>query len=263
MQLTLATCFTALAALASAYTPANTAQPPSGNPIGHPGLGELIPAGQTYTITWSPNNGDRVTLLLLRGPSTNVVPILTIAENIPNTGSYIWASVPSTLQPDVTGYGIQLIVEGTGAYQYSPQCGVKNDGYTGASTTTSSSIVTIVSASTSTSASSSSSASLSSKSSSGAVTASLTSSTTSRYVTYTPGPSAAGTGGNFSVPVISPSRSMSVPSTLQSTATKSATRSANATLPVPTAVSTGAAAQNLAVPAAAVLAVGLAGLFAF
>ena len=59
MQFTLATCFTALAALASAYTPANTAQPPSGNSIGHPELGELIPAGQTYTITWSPDNGGK------------------------------------------------------------------------------------------------------------------------------------------------------------------------------------------------------------
>jgi hypothetical protein len=60
MQFTLATCLTAFAALASAYTPANTAQPPSGNPIGHPELGELIPAGQSYTITWSPTSGGKL-----------------------------------------------------------------------------------------------------------------------------------------------------------------------------------------------------------
>jgi len=42
----------ALAASVSALTPANTANPPSGNPIGHPGLGELIPAGMPA----SPNN---------------------------------------------------------------------------------------------------------------------------------------------------------------------------------------------------------------
>lgn len=60
MHFTFATCLSALAALASAYTPANTAQPPSGNPIGHPELGELIPAGQTFTITWSPTTGGKL-----------------------------------------------------------------------------------------------------------------------------------------------------------------------------------------------------------
>jgi hypothetical protein len=42
-----------LAAVASAVTtPASG--PPSGNAIIHPGLNELIPAGTTYTITWTP-----------------------------------------------------------------------------------------------------------------------------------------------------------------------------------------------------------------
>lgn len=54
-----------------------------------------------------------------------MVPILTIADGIPNSGSYVWA-VPSDLQPDTSYYGIELIVEGTGEYQYSPQCGVSN-----------------------------------------------------------------------------------------------------------------------------------------
>ena len=62
MQFTISTFLAAVAALASAYTPANTAQPPSGNPIGHPEIGELIPAGQAYTITWTPDTGGKVKL---------------------------------------------------------------------------------------------------------------------------------------------------------------------------------------------------------
>jgi len=54
-----------------------------------------------------------------------VVPIDTIVEDTPNTGSYVWA--PSTsLQDDVTGYGIQLIDDATGQYQYTTQFGISN-----------------------------------------------------------------------------------------------------------------------------------------
>lgn len=61
MQFTIAACVTALAALACAQTPANTAQPPNGNAIGHPELGELIPAGESFTITWAPDTGGNET----------------------------------------------------------------------------------------------------------------------------------------------------------------------------------------------------------
>jgi Ser-Thr-rich glycosyl-phosphatidyl-inositol-anchored membrane family len=190
---------------------------------------------------------DRVTLLLLRGPSTNVVPILTIAENIPNTGSYVWPSVPTTLEADVTGYGIQLIVEGTGAYQYSPQCGVKNDAYMRSSSASSSAAttVTVISATTSSRASSTSSMALTSSSS-----------------IYSPVPSAAGTGGNFSVPVVSPSRTMSVPSTLQSTFANTVTRSASSTVAAPSATFTGGAAQLMA-NAGVLMVAGAVAVFAF
>jgi hypothetical protein len=191
---------------------------------------------------------DRVTLLLLRGPSTNVVPILTIAENIPNTGSYAWPSVPTTLEADVTGYGIQLIVEGTGAYQYSPQCGVKNDAYTSSVSSVSSSIPTTVTVISASSASSTSSMSLTSSASMSSV--------------YTPVSSAVGTGGNFSVPIISPSKTMSVPSTLQSTFANTVTRSASSTGAAPSATFTGGAA-HLAGNAAALIVAGVAAVFAF
>jgi Ser-Thr-rich glycosyl-phosphatidyl-inositol-anchored membrane family len=213
-----------------------------------------------------------VTLLLLRGPSTNVVPILTIAETIPNTGSYVWSSVPTDLEPDTTGYGIQLIVEGSGAYQYSPQCGVQNDGYTGSSSSSSS----IISMSSSTSVDHGSDYHTSSPPSTYTlVSASSASSTTSSmiYVTYKTAPSSpAGTGGaNFSVPVLTPTNSMSVPATLQPTGPANnatmTTRAASSTAAVPPAAATGGAAatNNVFVVNAVALALagGVAGVLAF
>lgn len=92
----------------SAYT-TPVGENPSGNPIYRP-LKEIVPAGQPFTITWEPTVGDTVTLVLLRGPPENVVPLSPIVENIPNSGSYSWT--PSTdLVPDTTRYGIQLIVD--------------------------------------------------------------------------------------------------------------------------------------------------------
>jgi len=119
--------FAATLAVASAYT--TPVGEPNGNPIYKPGLNEIVPAGQPYTITWTPTTQDTVTLLLLRGPSNNVVPLYPIVENIDNTGTYDWT--PSTdLQPDTTGYGIQLICDDTGAFQYSTQFGISNPDYT-------------------------------------------------------------------------------------------------------------------------------------
>lgn len=122
--------FTVLAAVAAsvsaAYTPPDYSQPPTGNPIYTPGLEEQVPAGEPYEITWGASTPGKVSLVLLRGPSNNVVPIATIAEAIDNTGSYTWT--PSTdLEGDVIGYGILIVVEGTGQYQYSTQFGIKND----------------------------------------------------------------------------------------------------------------------------------------
>jgi hypothetical protein len=112
------------AAVASAWvTPVGTT--PSGNSIIKPGLAEIVPAGKPYTITWDPTTAGPVTLLLLRGPSTNVKPLYAIAQHIPNSGTYSWT--PSTsLEADVTHYGIQLIDEKTGAFQYSTQFGISN-----------------------------------------------------------------------------------------------------------------------------------------
>ncbi|KAI4724837.1 hypothetical protein E4T49_07443 [Aureobasidium sp. EXF-10728] len=116
----------AFAPLASAYT---TPQgDPTGNAIYEPGLNSIVPVGKPFTITWEPDTKGKISLVLLHGPSTNVKPIQTIVESIDNTGSYDWT--PDThLAPNKTYYGIELIVEGTGQYQYSTQFGISNDNY--------------------------------------------------------------------------------------------------------------------------------------
>jgi hypothetical protein len=73
-----------------------------------------------------------VTLVLLKGPETNAVPDGVIIEKYPNTGTYSWT--PSAdLEPSKggTGYGIQLIVDETGQYQYTTQFGISNDNWSG------------------------------------------------------------------------------------------------------------------------------------
>lgn len=193
--------FLALAASVSALTPANTANPPSGNPIGHPGLDELIPAGQSFTITWTPTDpADKISLVLLRGPSTNAVANLTIADSIANTGSYVWP-VPDTLEPDTTHYGVQLIVEGTGAYQYSPQCGVANPTFSGTSTDDSG-------------VKSNAAGSPPSSSGTASGSAEATTTLTASAFSQATGLSGTGTAGNFSIPVLSPTKAITKPASL-------------------------------------------------
>ncbi|KAJ5122024.1 hypothetical protein N7526_008961 [Penicillium atrosanguineum] len=123
MRFSTATVFSALMAFAAAYTQPDYNKAPQGNPIYTPSLQEQVPKGAPFQITWDNNLGSKVSLVLLRGPSTNVVPLETIVENIDNTGSYTWTPSAS-LEVDTTHYGILLVVEGTGAYQWSTQFGI-------------------------------------------------------------------------------------------------------------------------------------------
>lgn len=86
-------------------------------------LTKIVPACKQFTITWEPTTPNTISLILLRGPSSNVVPISTIVTGITNSGSYAWIPV-ITLQADTTRYGIQLIHDVTGQYQYSTQFGI-------------------------------------------------------------------------------------------------------------------------------------------
>jgi len=127
MKFSVVSVLSALVAVVSAITDPVYSEPPSGNPIALPGLGELVPVGIPYTITWTPTTPGKVSIILLRGPGENVVPIGTLADAVDNTGTYVWT--PSTsLENDVTHYGLLIVVEGTGQYQYSTQFGIKNDG---------------------------------------------------------------------------------------------------------------------------------------
>jgi len=162
-----------------------------GNPIYTPSLNEIVPAGKPYKITWNPTTPGTVTLVLLRGPSTNVKPLYAIVEKIPNSGSYEWT--PATnLEPDVTHYGIQLIVDATGDYQYSTQFGISNPSFVSSSSSsaavTSSSISSVVYGSSSSSAavyttSSASSYAASTSAASSSSTSTSVHSTTSTYAT--------------------------------------------------------------------------------
>jgi hypothetical protein len=119
------TVFAALAAAVAAYTPPivpDYSKSPSGNSILTPGLNQLVPQGAPFEITWTPTTAGTVTLILLRGPSYNVIPIATIANEIPNSGSFTWT--PTGLTADTTGYGILLVVTSDKSYQYSTQFGI-------------------------------------------------------------------------------------------------------------------------------------------
>lgn len=116
----------AMAVLASAYTQPDYNKPPTGNAISKPGLHDLVTAGKPYTIQWKPTTKGPISLVLLRGPSSNAEPIHTLAEGIENAGHFEWT--PSKdLEPDSSHYGVLLVVEGSGQYQYSTQFGVKKD----------------------------------------------------------------------------------------------------------------------------------------
>ncbi|CAI7644060.1 unnamed protein product [Penicillium crustosum] len=130
MRFSVATVFSALVALSAAYTAPDYSQNPSGNAITSPGLNEIVPEGKTYTIKWTPTTTGPISLVLLRGPSTNVVPLKTLAD-----GEFKWTP-GSDLEADVTHYGLLLVVEGTGQYQYSTQFGISAAAGSSSSSTT-------------------------------------------------------------------------------------------------------------------------------
>lgn len=119
------TVLSALAASVAAYT--TPTEGPVGNPIGSPLEGEIVPVGKPYTIVWKPDtpNVGTVTLVLLRGPGSNVQPMYPIIEKAPNSGSFVWT--PATdLESDTTHYALQLIEDASGRFQWGMQFGIDN-----------------------------------------------------------------------------------------------------------------------------------------
>jgi len=127
-MLTNASLVALFASIAAAQRHAPVGQP-QGNPITRP-LNEVVPACKPFTITWQPTTPNTVSVLLLKGPATNVVKYgPSLAEGIANSGSLAWTPA-STLEATTgnTGYGIQIIDDVTGFYQYSTQFGISKDG---------------------------------------------------------------------------------------------------------------------------------------
>ena len=85
--------------------------------------------GQTFSITWDGTGlGDVVDLALCQGPSTACNIIGDIALAIPNNNAYSW-TVDCNLMATTSnaGYGVLLIDDVSGQYQYSTQFGLAPD----------------------------------------------------------------------------------------------------------------------------------------
>jgi len=119
-----------LATLAQAFT-----QPGAHTwgPLLAPDTSSSVTQGKDFTVTWDPEShptdGVTVSLVLCHGPGSNcVLSGSAIAEGLPaSQKSFDW-KVPCDLAPGVqstsTGYGMLIIVDGTGEFQYSTQFSV-------------------------------------------------------------------------------------------------------------------------------------------
>ncbi|PUU84146.1 Ser-Thr-rich glycosyl-phosphatidyl-inositol-anchored membrane family-domain-containing protein [Tuber borchii] len=97
---------------------------PSGlNPISYP-LGGNVDAGSPVTITWQPSTPGTVTIHALKGNPDNLNDLGPIVANIANSGSFVW-NVPKTFEDSSTmgagnKYGLKIIDDATGKFEYSP-----------------------------------------------------------------------------------------------------------------------------------------------
>jgi hypothetical protein len=84
---------------------------------------QIVPACKPFTISWQPTTSNSVSFVLLRGPAENIKPLATIVTGIANSGSFVWTP-SSSLEADTTHYGLQIIDDVTGQFQYSNQFGI-------------------------------------------------------------------------------------------------------------------------------------------
>lgn len=233
---TKASIIAALVAIAAAIDP--TTQWATDNPTIKPALGENVPAGVPYEVTWTATTSNKISIWLYKGPSTNVLPQFTLATGIDNTGKATVIIPKTVANSPGSGYGLQLRDDVTGQYQYTPQFGITGAGETGTTSSASSSASGYPTGLPSTkSASHSSSVSKNSTSAYPTTIKTQTTILTSAYPT----------GGNTTIATRTPTSS-----------TVSATRSPSSTTTGP-AQSTGAAGV---LKAGAALAAGVAGIVA-
>lgn len=175
-----------------------------------------------------------------------MVPIQTLAEGINNSGSFQWTPA-SSLEADTTHYGLQLIDDVNGQYQYSTQFGISKDDCSVVVSSSSSSVAVASSTPAGYSAASSTPAGYPVASSSAgypvASSSAVKPSTVAPYPTTvkTVGTSSAhvaSTGApGYNSTIIQPTGSLTVPYSLRPSATGAANGTSSATLPE----STGAA----------------------
>jgi hypothetical protein len=190
---------------------------------------QIVPACKPYTISWTPTTPNSVSLVLLRGPAENIKPLSTIVTGISNSGSFVWTP-SSGLEADVTHYGLQIIDDVTGQYQYSNQFGISKgaecDGMTPSSAVSTPygggyPVSTPV-------PSSKASSAPASHYSAAPLPSTAANQTTTLVVQPTPAPSGYSTGaphGNSSI--IMPTKSMSVPGSLLPSGSGSPTKSSS------------------------------------
>lgn len=110
-----------LVAVASAFTQ------PTSQTFGSlltPDLSSPVTTGQEYTITWTPSYvaAQTISLVLCNGPGSNcVLQSSAIVEGVSAAlGSYSWnvpCSLSAGIQQTDSGYGMLIIVDGTGEFQ--------------------------------------------------------------------------------------------------------------------------------------------------
>jgi len=130
--------FTAgFAALATAYTTPTSSNPDSSLVVDNPLKGAQYTAGTPFTIDWQTNGlaGDSVSLILLDGCPSNCLPVPGFAP-IPGTDTGLLAGTqgsfsfnpPTALGKDGQAYGIQLINNANGHFQWSGSFGISGNG---------------------------------------------------------------------------------------------------------------------------------------
>lgn len=130
MQLQLLTILSTLG-LVSAYTQPQAE--PKWGPLRLPDTTHPVTKGAPFVVTWDPTGfkteGVTVSLVLCRGNSNTCKrDEKALVEKIPAAQKTWTWNVPCTLTPGVhntdTGYGMLVIVDGTGEFQYSTQFSV-------------------------------------------------------------------------------------------------------------------------------------------
>jgi len=111
-----------LAGLASAAE----ATTDTANPIRAPLGDTTLKAGEAFTITWSPNAGSEVSLILRKGESGSLDTLEVIADKLPNNGAFIW--IPSTELEGASDYAIQVVSEDPLTSNYSPRFKIDSNG---------------------------------------------------------------------------------------------------------------------------------------